>query len=347
MRKLDSARPQKSVAMYILDNEPTLWNQTHRDVHPDPVTLRRAARTHDRATATEIRQADPDAVIAGPALWGWPAYLLRADDETRRSIRHPDRKTHGDVPLLAAGGLAHSRTRGADRRSHPRRGRRALLSAGARASASAKTGATDPDTPARRIRCTRALWDPHYADESWIKTGPADPAAAGLDRRELPWAGHLDRRVELRRRGPHERRPRGGRGARAASGAGASPRPFTGRKFPNNSPGFYAFRAYRNFHGKGARFLDLSVPARGADQVSIFASRDESGTHLVAIALNLDPAVAAEAELDAVRAAGTPPAAARSSMVRGGRASPSRTRIMRTKRCSTRSSRPTRSRSSS
>ena len=23
--------------MYMLDNEPTLWNSTHRDVHPDPV----------------------------------------------------------------------------------------------------------------------------------------------------------------------------------------------------------------------------------------------------------------------------------------------------------------------
>src|SRR5205085_1516465 len=30
------------------------------------------------------------------------------------------------------------------------------------------SGDTDPDTAARRIRSTRALWDPSYEDESWI-----------------------------------------------------------------------------------------------------------------------------------------------------------------------------------
>ena len=34
----DAARGKRSVQMYILDNEPMLWNSTHRDVHPEPVT---------------------------------------------------------------------------------------------------------------------------------------------------------------------------------------------------------------------------------------------------------------------------------------------------------------------
>jgi hypothetical protein len=66
---------------------------------------------------------------------------------------------------------------------------------------------------------------------------------------------------------------------------------------PKNSPAFWAFRAFRNYDGAGARFLDRSVAARMTPDVSIYASRDESGKHVVVITLNKDPEKAARAKI--------------------------------------------------
>jgi hypothetical protein len=69
---------------------------------------------------------------------------------------------------------------------------------------------------------------------------------------------------------------------------------------PAGSPGMWAFRAYRDYDGKGARFLDWFTPASvdHVGQQSLFASRDETGKHLVAIALNFSPSDAVAAEID-------------------------------------------------
>jgi hypothetical protein len=50
-----------------------LWNQTHRDVHPDP-TRYDEVRDRTYAYAAAIKSADPSALTAGPTVWGWTAY---------------------------------------------------------------------------------------------------------------------------------------------------------------------------------------------------------------------------------------------------------------------------------
>jgi hypothetical protein len=66
-----------------------------------------------------------------------------------------------------------------------------------------------------------------------------------------------------------------------------------------DSPVYWAFRAYRNFDEKGARFLDLSVPVQTEGQrASLFVSRSPSSDHLVAVLLNLDPDEALSAQID-------------------------------------------------
>ena len=53
---------REDVSMYILDNEPALWNSTHRDVHPEPLTYDELlARTI--AVGSAIRAADPLSLI--------------------------------------------------------------------------------------------------------------------------------------------------------------------------------------------------------------------------------------------------------------------------------------------
>jgi hypothetical protein len=56
---------------------------------------------------------------------------------------------------------------------------------------------------------------------------------------------------------------------------------------------FWAFRAFRDFDGKGGRFQDVSLNTSEGGEVSLFASRDESSTKLVAVLVNRDPLVAA------------------------------------------------------
>ena len=164
IRAEDARRGTRGVQMYILDNEPMLWHETHRDVHPQPVgydeLLERTIRY-----GTEIRRADPDAVIAGPALWGWPAYFDSALDTASR--RHSDREAHGNIPLLPwyLRQLADYEKRTGvrvldvvDVHFYPQGKGIGLATA----------GATDAETSARRIRSVRALWDPNYRDESFI-----------------------------------------------------------------------------------------------------------------------------------------------------------------------------------
>src|SRR5262249_7498493 len=71
---------QGGVKLFALDNEPTLWNSTHRDVHPDATTYDELwQRTRDYAAA--IKAQDPAALTLGPAEWGWCAYFGSAADQ--------------------------------------------------------------------------------------------------------------------------------------------------------------------------------------------------------------------------------------------------------------------------
>jgi hypothetical protein len=165
IREADGKRGRRSVQMYILDNEPMLWNSTHRDVHPEPVTYDELLDRTLRYGAA-VRAADPDAVIAGPALWGWPAYFFSAKDAAEGFRNKPDRLAHDDVPLLA---WYLQKLRAYERKT----GVRVLDVVDVHFYPQAEhvggaNGGTDARTAALRMRSTRALWDPTYTDESWI-----------------------------------------------------------------------------------------------------------------------------------------------------------------------------------
>ena len=100
LRADDEKAGTRSVDMYILDNEPMLWTQNHRDVHPDALGYDELLqRTIEYGTA--IREADPGALIAGPAEWGWTNYFYSAKDQAGGGpSTRPDRRAHGDVPLV-------------------------------------------------------------------------------------------------------------------------------------------------------------------------------------------------------------------------------------------------------
>jgi hypothetical protein len=296
IRQRDAARGSRSVQMYILDNEPMLWHETHRDVHPEPVSYKELlARTI--AYATEIRRADPDAVIAGPALWGWLAYFGSAVDHVAQPA-HPDRDAHGGVPLLPwwLGKLAaHERRTGTrlidvvDVHFYPQGDD---LGIGAE-------GRTDAATAALRLRSTQSLWDPEYEDESWIaEKMRVIPRIQAWIAEQYPGRGLSIGEWNF----GAENHMSGGLAVAEALGRfgelGVTSAFYW--DYPEaDSPAFWAFRAFRNFDRKGGRFLDNSVPARSHDaRVSLFASRDATGKRLVIVLLARDPKTALEATLD-------------------------------------------------
>lgn len=159
-----------------LDNEPALWDDTHRDVHPDPLTYDELLqRTIDYASA--IKAADPTARVIGPSDWGWCAYLYSPADPGHCSSG-ADRAAHGGtalVPWYLAQLHAYQLTHGTrlldvlDEHYYPQSGV-ALRTAG------------NASLQAKRLRSTRSLWDPSYTDESWI----SDLASGGVAVRFIP-----------------------------------------------------------------------------------------------------------------------------------------------------------------
>ena len=290
------AKRGRTVQMYILDNEPMLWHDTHRDVHPEPASYDELL-TKTVAYATEVRKADPEAVIAGPAEWGWPNYFSSAVDSKISLTLRPDRRKHGDVPLVAW----YLRKL----REHEQKTKVKLLDVldlhfypQGKGIGTGEAGKVDAQTAALRIRSTRALWDPTYQDESWIDEKvmliprmrqwvAENYPGLGLSLGEYNFGAenHISGGLALAE-------------ALGRFGQQGLTSAFYWTYPPKDSPAFYAFRAYRNYDGKGAHFLDISVPTRPTDALSVFASRDEAGKKVVAVVLNLDPNRTVQANLN-------------------------------------------------
>jgi hypothetical protein len=69
VRRFGSAR-SGGIAVYELDNEPSLWMETHHDVHPQPLGYHEL-RDRSVAYAEAIKSADPAALVLGPSDVVW------------------------------------------------------------------------------------------------------------------------------------------------------------------------------------------------------------------------------------------------------------------------------------
>ena len=276
----------RTVQMYILDNEPMLWNDTHRDVHPKPTSYDELM-VRTLAYGAAVRKADPEAVIAGPAEWGWPAYFGSAVDAAAgRSA--PDRAAHGGVPLIAWYlKKLHEHEQSTKERildvldvHYYPQGKGIGQQTG---------GKTDEATNALRIRSTRSLWDPTYRDESWIGENIA------LIPRLKRWIAenYPGRGISI---GEYnfgaENHMSGGLALAEVLGRFGQEgitSAFYWTYPPGDSPAAWAFRTFRNYDGKGAHFGELSVEAHAPPGVSLYASKGPGPSKLVAVLLNLDP----------------------------------------------------------
>lgn len=281
---------KKLVFEWILDNEPGLWSTTHRDVHPNPLTYDELLEK-TIAFGTAIRKADPDAVIAGPTSYGWWEYFYSTKDHDEGIRNKPDRKAHGDVPLIAwyLQKLAeHEKKTGVrildvlDVHIYPQ----ADNVQGPDGQGGDGGGETDRKTNELRFRTTRSLWDRDYVDESWIKEAVyLIPRMKDLIAQNYPGRGFQIGEYNF----GAEAHPAGGVALAEALGRfalnGVSHAFYwTYPKKPK--PAYWAFRAYRNYDGKDGHFLDQIVPSTSPTGTSLYASKDPSGKKWVIVALN-------------------------------------------------------------
>ena len=151
---------------YILDNEPSIWHATHRDVHPTGATMDEV-RDKIIEYGGMIKAIDPSALVSGPEEWGWSGYFYSGYDQQYGSTHGwsvlPDRNNHGGADYLPW--LLDQL-----RQHHTASGRRLLdvftvhyYPQGGEFSDDVSSAMQQ-----RRNRSTRSLWDPNYVDETWI-----------------------------------------------------------------------------------------------------------------------------------------------------------------------------------
>jgi hypothetical protein len=240
---------------------------------------------------------DPDAVIAGPAEWGWSGYFFSSRDLDPHGGGHADRRAHGDVPLIEwylQRLREHEQKTGVrildvlDVHYYPQGAN--VYGGGA--------GGSDRTTQLLRLRSTRSLWDPTYVDESWIHE------AVRLLPRMHEWVdkNYPGRGISLGEwnfGGEHD--VTGALATAEALGRFAQfgvTSAFYWTTPAASSPSAFGFLAYRNFDGHGSHFLDWYVPTTPAEDASFFASRDSDGTRFVIVAINLSPDDAVAADID-------------------------------------------------
>lgn len=146
------------IRFYALDNEPMLWNTTHRDVHPAPVTYDELW-TRTLSYAPAVKSRDPGALVLGPVVWGWCAYFFSAADGCSNGS---DLAAHGRMAFLPWY-LQQVQQDGAAR------GFRLVDYLDIHYYPQADGVHTGGESYAAvRLRSLKSLYDPDYTDESWI-----------------------------------------------------------------------------------------------------------------------------------------------------------------------------------
>jgi hypothetical protein len=145
-----------------MDNEPSIWFSTHRDIHPIGP---HADEYRDKviAESASIKALDPGAQIVAPEEWGWDGYFYSGYDQQYAGENgwstFPDRQNEEGgmdyIPWL----LSQWKAAG-----HPVD----VLSVHFYPQGGEYSNDVSNATQLLRNRSTRQLWDPNYVSESWI-----------------------------------------------------------------------------------------------------------------------------------------------------------------------------------
>ncbi|MBV9255425.1 MAG: endoglucanase, partial [Actinobacteria bacterium] len=274
------------VPFYSLDNEPGIWENTHQDVHPAPLTYDELAQ-RGITYAKAIKAGDPGAKVFGPVDWGFIAYLDSEADIVANDTH--DKDAHGGEELTAwyldqmkAYQDAHGQRLldYLDEHYYPADGGLSLASEG------------DAKKQRERFDATRALWDPTYLDQSYIGNDMKQkinliPRLKGYIADHYPGTKLAITEYNFG-------------GVESVNGAlvEADALGIFGREGLDlatmwSAPGSSdaaanAFRIFRNYNHSGGTFGDTSVAATSADQgkLSIYAAQRTADHALTVVVIN-------------------------------------------------------------
>jgi hypothetical protein len=290
-----NATSPTGIKYYILDNEPSLWYSTHRDVHPNPATYQEMYNKIV-AYATAIRAADPNAKIAAFEEWGWWAmYDSGFDQANGIGAANSDYNTHGSTyyyPWLLQKLYAYKMMTGTQ-----------LIDILTVHCYNQTPGDNDDSLAGQQTRNaeTRILWDPNFQDPSWY-------GDIGINGRVLNWIPTLQAMVSQYHPGLQvgcteynwgdEPNLNGATtqadvlGIYGRQGLDLATR-WTVANNTNTNPITYyvtylASQIYRNYDGANSTFGDISVSATTAnpDLLSAFAAVRSSDGALTVMVIN-------------------------------------------------------------
>ncbi|HYH06905.1 MAG TPA: glycoside hydrolase family 44 protein [Thermoanaerobaculia bacterium] len=262
------------VRYYVLDNEPSIWHGTHRDVRPTAPTMDELwERIVDYGST--VKENDPDAIVLAPEEWGWSGYFMSGYDQQWSAANlqwsnTPDRLAHGGwdyLPWMLARLHEYRAYHGRPLvdvftiHYYPQGGEYWPPN-------------VSNDMQLRRNRSTRSLWDANYTDETWIsdKVRLIPRFKEWIDRyypgtplglTEYSWGAddHISGGIA-------QADVLGILGRENVDMATRWTTPETG------TPPYNAFRMYRNYDGSGSGFGEISVRATAPnpDLVAAFAA---------------------------------------------------------------------------
>ncbi len=289
------------VAIYALDNEPTWWDKTHRDVHPLPFTYDEVTEKGLKV-ARAIKAADPTAEVSGPVIDFWLTYFYSKKDIESffpghlpgAATRFSDRKAHGDVPLIEYYLRAFKAAQDADPQHTRLLDYLDLHTYFAANDAMLKPAGTS-DRQKAVLDSTRVFWDATYTDphfknpdnlmqalapqmiprmKNWVAANYPGTKTAIT---EYNWGApeHIS--------GAVAQADILGIFGREGLDLGAVWGP------PNlDSPLLFAFKIFRNYDDAGGEFGNTSLAASSADQgkLSIYAARRTADHTVTVVVIN-------------------------------------------------------------
>jgi hypothetical protein len=283
---------------YILDNEPSLWHSTHRDVHPTGLTMD-DLKQRILDYASSIKAIDPSALVVGPEEWGWSGYLFSGFDQQYGGTHGwsilPDRQNHGGADYLPW-------LLGALRQDNATTGKRLLDIFTVHYYPQGGEFSDDVSSAMqlRRNRSTRSLWDAGYVDETWINdrvqlvprlrnwVNTYYPGTSiGLTEYNWGAENHINgatTQADIL-------------GIFGREGLDMAARWTTPAA---STPTYKAMKMYRNYDGNKSTFGETSIAAATADPdtVAAFASQRTADSALTVMVISKSPSTSAPATIN-------------------------------------------------
>ncbi|MBV9868902.1 MAG: carboxypeptidase regulatory-like domain-containing protein [Abitibacteriaceae bacterium] len=283
------------VSFYGMDNEPGIWHQTHRDVHPQGASMDEVAAATE-AVSNAVHTADPSAQVLAPIEWNYEGYFSSGKD-LQAYPNHPDRDAHGGmdyIPWL----LQHWKTDDNNTGHHTLN----YLAVNYYPSGGEFPNDGGPDDVSRntqllRNRSTRSLWDPNYVDESYIADqGPPNNVVQLIPRLK----GWVNAYYPGLKTGLSEY-SWGAEGHISGAIAQADVLGIFGREGldmacrweapAQGTPTYNAFKMYRNYDGQKSTFGEMSMAvstAANPDSCVAFAAQRSADGAITIMVINKD-----------------------------------------------------------